>query len=557
MELQSLIYLFVGISFTIYFGIAMWTKSTSTKDFYIVKKANNKTISNGLSIAVDFISAATFISFAGIFLYSYSLTNYIIVGIISGFFILIFIIAPKIREKNELSIPSFFDIKYSSLEIKKLSAFIILAISFLYLCAQIKATGIIFSRIFQIEFTLALLFASILTFFYATIFGKKEFSYSYILQYIIILFSFATPIIFLTISLTNSFIPQLAIFSSIQNTENLIVEIQNSFNISLKESSFLTTTFLTISLALGVATLPHILTKFFHTSSVENSKKSAIWATVFIALIYSFLISLPALSYINFSKNISNVEYKSFINDEFINDENEQIYGKWLKTWQDTNLVKYSDENSDNLVTLNELKIDPDTIFLLNSEVNNMPNWVIALVISGTLAATLSTITGLLLLIKATLVNEFLPNNKKISKLKLNSILAILIAAATLFQINNSYTILQIVLLAFTISAATLFPTIILTIFKNIDKKSIFFALLISFLFVVIYTIVYNFKVEQSNYFLYLIPESIGIVGAFLNFFIAIIASKFIFSKNKKSKEIRWVFKIKRFFYQKSTLLKF
>lgn len=539
MELQSLIYLFVGISFTIYFGIAMWTKSISTKDFYIVKKANNKTISNGLSIAVDFISAATFISFAGIFLYSYSLTNYIIVGIISGFFILIFIIAPKIREKNELSIPSFFDIKYSSLEIKKLSAFIILAISFLYLCAQIKATGIIFSRIFQIEFTLALLFASILTFFYATIFGKKEFSYSYILQYIIILFSFATPIIFLTISLTNSFIPQLAIFSSIQNTENLIVEIQNSFNISLKESSFLTTTFLTISLALGVATLPHILTKFFHTSSVENSKKSAIWATVFIALIYSFLISLPALSYINFSKNISNVEYKTFIKDEFINDENEQIYGKWLKTWEDTNLVKYSDENSDNLVTLNELKIDPDTIFLLNSEVNNMPNWVIALVISGALAATLSTITGLLLLIKATLVNEFLPNNKKISKLKLNSILAILIVAATLFQINNSYTILQIVLLAFSISAATLFPTIILTIFKNIDKKSIFFALLISFLFVVIYTIVYNFKVEQSNYFLYLIPESIGIVGAFLNFFIAIIASKFIFSKNKKSKEIR------------------
>ncbi|AXX85412.1 VC_2705 family sodium/solute symporter [Aliarcobacter skirrowii] len=539
MELQSLIYLFVGISFTIYFGIALWTKSTSTKDFYIVKKANNKTISNGLSIAVDFISAATFISFAGIFLYSYSLTNYIIVGIISGFFILIFIIAPKIREKNELSIPSFFDIKYSSLEIKKLSAFIILAISFLYLCAQIKATGIIFSRIFQIEFTLALLFASILTFFYATIFGKKEFSYSYILQYIIILFSFATPIIFLTISLTNSFIPQLAIFSSIQNTENLVVEIQNSFNISLKESSFLTTTFLTISLALGVATLPHILTKFFHTSSVENSKKSAIWATVFIALIYSFLISLPALSYINFSKNISNVEYKSFIKDEFINDKNEQIYGKWLKTWEDTNLVKYSDENSDNLVTLNELKIDPDTIFLLNSEVNNMPNWVIALVISGALAATLSTITGLLLLIKATLVNEFLPNNKKISKLKLNSILAILIVFATLLQINNSYTILQIVLLAFSISAATLFPTIILTIFKNIDKKSIFFALLISFLFVVIYTIVYNFKVEQSNYFLYLIPESIGIVGAFLNFFIAIIASKFIFSKNKKSKEIR------------------
>lgn len=539
MELQSLIYLFVGISFTIYFGIAMWTKSTSTKDFYIVKKANNKTISNGLSIAVDFISAATFISFAGIFLYSYSLTNYIIVGIISGFFILIFIIAPKIREKDELSIPSFFDIKYSSLEIKKLSAFIILAISFLYLCAQIKATGIIFSRIFQIEFTLALLFASILTFFYATIFGKKEFSYSYILQYIIILFSFATPIIFLTISLTNSFIPQLAIFSSIQNTENLVVEIQNSFNISLKESSLLTTTFLTISLALGVATLPHILTKFFHTSSVENSKKSAIWATVFIALIYSFLISLPALSYINFSKNISNVEYKSFIKDEFINDKNEQIYGKWLKTWEDTNLVKYSDENSDNLVTLNELKIDPDTIFLLNSEVNNMPNWVIALVISGALAATLSTITGLLLLIKATLVNEFLPNNKKISKLKLNSILAILIVAATLFQISNSYTILQIVLLAFSISAATLFPTIILTIFKNIDKKSIFFALLISFLFVVIYTIVYNFKVEQSNYFLYLIPESIGIVGAFVNFFIAIIASKFIFSKNKKSKEIR------------------
>lgn len=532
MELQSLIYLFVAISFTIYFGVALWSKASSTKDFYIVKNTNRPSL-NGVSIAVDFISAATFLSFAGVFLYSYSITNYFIAGIIFGFLFLAFIIVPNLRKEAELSIPTFLDNKYSSIFIKKLSAIIVLIICFLYLNAQMKASGIIFARIFQIDVTVALFFSLALTFIYSLISGKKRVSYSFILQYIIIFISFSTPIIFLTISLTNSYFPQFSLLSSLKDGSSIMLELKNSLNSFHIEqnSSLINNLLLSLSVALGVATLPHIIIKFFTTSSVKNSKRSAIWGLFFIIIIYSFIISLPALSAINFSKNLSTFEYSIYVKDEFSLENGKDLKGSWLKTWQDINLIKFKDKNDDDKISLNELKINPDTVFLINSEMANMPNWIIALVISGALAATLSTIIALLLLIKATLVNEFLSTNKKIAKFRVNSLLLLLLFLATIFQIGN-YTILQTVSLAFSLGAATLFPTLILTIFKNIDKKSIFFGLFTATIFMFFYTLLYLLDIK---YFNFINPESIGFIGALLNFSISIFASKYIFNKENSS----------------------
>ncbi|OCL92267.1 sodium:solute symporter family transporter [Aliarcobacter thereius] len=525
MELQSLIYLFVSISFTIYFSIALWTKASSTKDFYIVKDLNHPSL-NGISIAIDFISAATFLSFAGLFLYSYSIVNYFIFGVIFGFLLLSFLIVPKLRKEAEFSIPTYFNKKYKSPILTNLTAIIVLLITFLYLNAQLKASGIILSRIFQITFDKALFIALFIALFYASVSGRRNISYAFIFQYIIVFISIATPIIFLTLNLTNSYFPQLLIFSSLENNQEFLVAIKDSFlefNI-IEENSLINNILLAITVAFGVATLPHILIKFFVTSNIENSKKSALWGLFFVTIIYSFIVSLPGLSAINFSKNISNTNYETYIQDNYIDENSIHKNGKWLKTWEDTSLVLFKDLNNDKNIALNELDFNPDTIFLINSEIANMPNWIIALVISGALAATLSTMTALIILLKSTLANEFIFKDKKPNKFILNFLLAIIIIFATFFNFKD-FTILKIVILSFSISAATIFPILFLTMFKKIDKNSIYYALLISLILIISYTFIYDY----FNFFIR--PEAIGVIIGVLSILISFFCSKFIFNK--------------------------
>jgi cation/acetate symporter len=547
MELQSLIYLFVGVSFTIYFGLALWTKASSTKDFYVANKSFNP-VFNGASIAVDFISAATFISLCGAFLsFGYDSFAYII-GITSGFVLLTILIVPYLRKMECLSIPLFFEKRFNSKLLKITTIIIVVLVSFIYISAQLKGVGIIFSRIFQLDLSTALLIGMCITLFYAFIGGMKNIAYTQIAQYIIILFSFMTPIFFLTIEFTNSYLPQLAIFSksAIYEERYLIEVFEQTLNDygfkSFSEFNVLNSLLIAISLSLGVASLPHILIKFFSTPTVNDARRSSFWALVFISVIYTSISSLFILSTLNLVKNTNSVEYDAFINNEIEGNE-----GKWLKTWEKTGLVKFEDFNKNNKIDLkyenniSELSINPDALSLLTPEIANLPNWVISLVLAGALAATLSTITGLILIIKTTISYELLKENFSknniIARVIFSKLLIVLIIVlATLFYIPN-YTILQTVAIAFTICAATLFPTLVLGIFyKKINKIGAIFGVISSLFFTLSYCIYFLYINSSSNYFFGISSEAIGSIGAILNILITVIVSK-LTSKQKNINE--------------------
>lgn len=547
MELQSLIYLFVGVSFTIYFGLALWTKASSTKDFYVANKSFNP-VFNGASIAVDFISAATFISLCGAFLsFGYDSFAYII-GITSGFVLLTILIVPYLRKMECLSIPLFFEKRFNSKLLKITTIIIVVLVSFIYISAQLKGVGIIFSRIFQLDLSTALLIGMCITLFYAFIGGMKNIAYTQIAQYIIILFSFMTPIFFLTIEFTNSYLPQLAIFSksAIYEERYLIEVFEQTLNDygfkSFSEFNVLNSLLIAISLSLGVASLPHILIKFFSTPTVNDARRSSFWALVFISVIYSSISSLFILSTLNLVKKTNSVEYDAFINNEIEGNE-----GKWLKTWEKTGLVKFEDFNKNNKIDLkyenniSELSINPDALSLLTPEIANLPNWVISLVLAGALAATLSTITGLILIIKTTISYELLKENFSknniIARVIFSKLLIVLIIVlATLFYIPN-YTILQTVAIAFTICAATLFPTLVLGIFyKKTNKIGAIFGVISSLFFTLSYCIYFLYINSSSNYFFGISSEAIGSIGAILNILITVIVSK-LTSKQKNINE--------------------
>ena len=547
MELQSLIYLFVGVSFTIYFGLALWTKASSTKDFYVANKSFNP-VFNGASIAVDFISAATFISLCGAFLsFGYDSFAYII-GITSGFVLLTILIVPYLRKMECLSIPLFFEKRFNSKLLKITTIIIVVLVSFIYISAQLKGVGIIFSRIFQLDLSTALLIGMCITLFYAFIGGMKNIAYTQIAQYIIILFSFMTPIFFLTIEFTNSYLPQLAIFSksAIYEERYLIEVFEQTLNDygfkSFSEFNVLNSLLIAISLSLGVASLPHILIKFFSTPTVNDARKSSFWALVFISVIYTSISSLFILSTLNLVKKTNSVEYDAFINNEIEGNE-----GKWLKTWEKTGLVKFEDFNKNNKIDLkyenniSELSINPDALSLLTPEIANLPNWVISLVLAGALAATLSTITGLILIIKTTISYELLKENFSknniIARVIFSKLLIVLIIVlATLFYIPN-YTILQTVAIAFTICAATLFPTLVLGIFyKKTNKIGAIFGVISSLFFTLFYCIYFLYINSSSNYFFGISSEAIGSIGAILNILITVIVSK-LTSKQKNINE--------------------
>ncbi|MGH2278845.1 MULTISPECIES: VC_2705 family sodium/solute symporter [Aliarcobacter] len=547
MELQSLIYLFVGVSFTIYFGLALWTKASSTKDFYVANKSFNP-VFNGASIAVDFISAATFISLCGAFLsFGYDSFAYII-GITSGFVLLTILIVPYLRKMECLSIPLFFEKRFNSKLLKITTIIIVVLVSFIYISAQLKGVGIIFSRIFQLDLSTALLIGMCITLFYAFIGGMKNIAYTQIAQYIIILFSFMTPIFFLTIEFTNSYLPQLAIFSksAIYEERYLIEVFEQTLNDygfkSFSEFNVLNSLLIAISLSLGVASLPHILIKFFSTPTVNDARRSSFWALVFISVIYTSISSLFILSTLNLVKKTNSVEYDAFINNEIEGNE-----GKWLKTWEKTGLVKFEDFNKNNKIDLkyenniSELSINPDALSLLTPEIANLPNWVISLVLAGALAATLSTITGLILIIKTTISYELLKENFSknniIARVIFSKLLIVLIIVlATLFYIPN-YTILQTVAIAFTICAATLFPTLVLGIFyKKTNKIGAIFGVISSLFFTLSYCIYFLYINSSSNYFFGISSEAIGSIGAILNILITVIVSK-LTSKQKNINE--------------------
>ena len=603
MTLETQIYLFVGISFAIYIGIALWAKADSTKDFYIASNGVNP-IANGMATAADWLSAASFISLAGIISFQGSDGSAYLIGWTGGYVLLAMLLAPYLRKFGKFTIPDFVGDRYYSDMARFVAIISVIFISFIYIAGQMRGVGIVFSRFIQVDINTGVMIGMGIVFVYSVIGGMKGITYTQVAQYVVMIFAYTIPAIFLSIQITDTFLPQLGIFSQITFAFDTGVQVipEGTFLLHALDQALLdlgfkpytqpgnlwNTFMVTIALMLGTAGLPHIIVRFFTVPTVKDARASAGWALLFIALMYTTISSVASFSRINLIKNVQNVEYKSFINEESKNLDGTINSGKWFHTWENAGLLAWNDRNSDgkiqyaaglafeakggkpvfddlikaedghrlainnksvinqNEVTknngiLNELYVDEDIMVLANPEIANLPNWVIALIAAGALAAALSTAAGLLLVIASSISHDLmgqiifkdklnnrstLSENNELILARLSAIVAILIAGY--LGINPPAFVAQVVAFAFGLAASAFFPTIILGIFdKRMNKEGAITGIIVGLSFTFAYIIYFTFLGGVPEDYLFGIsPTGIGTLGTLLHLIVAFAVSR-------------------------------
>ena len=468
MELQSLIYLFVGISFAIYIGIAIWARAGSTKEFYIAGGGVHP-VANGMATAADWMSAASFISLAGIIAFKGSDGGAYLMGWTGGYVLLALLLAPYLRKFGKFTVPDFVGDRYYSDLARTVAVIAVIFISFTYVAGQMRGVGIVFSRFLQVDVNTGVMLGMGIVFIYAVLGGMKGITYTQVAQYVVMIFAFTVPAVFLSIQVTDTFLPQLGLFSqtafafddgvrSIPEGTYLMHALDQAvndlgFSNYTEPGSVFNMFMLTVVLMAGTAGLPHVIVRFFTVPKVRDARISAGWALVFIAIMYTTIASVAAFSRVNLIANVQNVEYKSFVDggvtraDGTIND------GSWFKTWEQGGLLAWNDRNGDGKIQYakgaafdgakgkpaydgdkrgvsgqrlttnakgpateaelksnngiaNEVYVDRDIMVLANPEIAHLPAWVIALMAAGGLAAALSTAAGLLLVISASISHD-------------------------------------------------------------------------------------------------------------------------------------------------------
>ncbi|MFA7570825.1 MAG: sodium:solute symporter family protein [Sulfurimonadaceae bacterium] len=595
MELQSLIYLFVGVSFAIYIGIALWAKAGSTKDFYVAGGGVHP-VANGMATAADWMSAASFISLAGIISFMGSAGGAYLMGWTGGYVLLAMLLAPYLRKFGKFTVPDFVGDRYYSSGARLVAVIAVIFVSFTYVAGQMRGVGIVFSRFLQVDVNTGVIIGMAIVFFYSVLGGMKGITYTQVAQYVVMIFAYMIPAIFLSLQVTDTFIPQLGLFATttfeFHDGVRVIPEgtyLLHALDQSLADLGFTEYTntgnlwnvfMLTTALMLGTAGLPHVIVRFFTVPTVKDARISAGWALVFIAIMYTTISSVAAFSRVNLIKNVQNVEYKAFVNGELTHADGTPNNGAWFKTWENGGLLAWTDRNGDGKIQYapdaafvggkpafdgtnvgihgervttnakpaansgkieNELYVDRDIMVLANPEIANLPNWVIAFIAAGGLAAALSTAAGLLLVIASSISHDLMgqvifkdPETGK-SKLnekselmwaRLSAVVAILIAGY--LGINPPGFVAQVVAFAFGLAAAAFFPTIILGVFdKRMNKEGAIAGILTGLIFTFGYIVYFVFLGgDKADYFLGIAPTGIGTIGTILHLIVAFVVSR-------------------------------
>ena len=603
MELQSLIYLFVGVSFAIYIGIALWAKAGSTKDFYVAGGGVHP-IANGMATAADWMSAASFISLAGIIAFKGSDGAAYLMGWTGGYVLLAMLLAPYLRKFGKFTVPDFVGDRYYSDTARLVAVVGVIFVSFTYVAGQMRGVGIVFSRFLQVDVNTGVLIGMAIVFFYSVLGGMKGITYTQVAQYVVMIFAYMIPAIFLSLQVTDTFIPQLGIFATtsfaFSNGVQVIPEgtyLLHALDQSLLDLGFKAYTepgnlwnmfMLTTALMLGTAGLPHVIVRFFTVPTVKDARVSAGWALIFIAIMYTTISSVASFSRINLIKNVQNVEYSAFVNDEVKHPDGTHNYGKWFKTWEEGGLLAWNDRNGDGKIQYasgaafegkgskpafdlenkaadghklttnpmpaaneaelakgngiaNEIYVDNDIMVLANPEIANLPNWVIAFIAAGGLAAALSTAAGLLLVIASAishdLMGQVIFKDKATGKSTLNEKTELMwarvsavvaIAIAGYLGINPPGFVAQVVAFAFGLAAAAFFPTIILRVFDNrINKEGAIAGIVVGLTFTFGYIVYFVFLGGAKEDYLFGIdPTGIGTIGTLLHLIVAFIVSR-------------------------------
>ncbi|MBS9777799.1 MAG: cation acetate symporter [Gammaproteobacteria bacterium] len=577
MDLQTLTYLFVGLSFVLYIGIAIWSRAGSTKEFYVAG-GGVPPIANGMATGADWMSAASFVSMAGLIAFMGRDGSQYLMGWTGGYVLLAMLLAPYLRKFGRFTVPEFIGDRYYSDFARIVAVVCLIVVSFTYVIGQMRGVGIVFSRFLQVEIETGIFIGMIIVFTYAVFGGMKGITYTQVAQYVIMIFAYTVPAVFLSLQITGHMFPQAGLGGTLIGSDTYLLKALDDSLVQLGFNEYtsgvrnrLDVFAITAALMFGTAGLPHVIVRFFTVPKVKDARSSAGWALFFIALLYTTAGGVAAFSRhnvietVNTSKN-TGTDYTAM--------------PEWFKNWENSGLISWYDHNGDGKVQYaagksvqgkpkfsgpsddpeargeygqrivtnpsdgafdknkqpfaNELYVDRDIMVLANPEIAELPNWVIALVAAGAMAAALSTAAGLLLVISTAVAHDLLKKTFKPNISEKGELLSARFAAATAiciagyFGLNPPGYVAALVALAFGLASASFFPAIILGIFhKRMNRAGAISGMIVGIAFTLLY--IFAFKwwgVSTEHYLFGISPEGIGTVGMALNFVTAFIVNK-------------------------------
>ena len=551
--------LFVGGSFALYIGIAIWAKAGSTSDFYVAGGGVHP-ITNGAAIGADWMSAASFISMAGLIAAGGYANSTFLMGWTGGYVLLAMLLAPYLRKFGKFTVPEFIGDRFYSKNARLVAVICLIVASVTYVIGQMAGAGVAFSRFLEVDATMGLIIAAVVVFVYAVLGGMKGITYTQVAQYCVLITAYTIPAVFISLQLTGNALPPLGLFSTHVDSGMPILDKLNQVITDLGFNEYtadvdnkLNMVLFTLSLMIGTAGLPHVIIRFFTVPKVADARWSAGWALVFIALLYLTAPAVASMARLNLMTTIypEGTQAEPIQYDERPN---------WIKEWEVTGLIQFTDKNEDGRIQLyndspefestaqargwegNELVVNRDILVLANPEIANLPGWVIGLIAAGGLAAALSTAAGLLLAISSAVSHDLIkgsinPNITEKGELMAARIsMAVAIVVATYLGANPPGFAAQVVALAFGIAAASLFPALMMGIFsKRVNNVGAIAGMLTGLAFTLTYIFVYkgwlfipgtnNLADTPENWVLGISPLSIGAVGAVVNFAVAFIVS--------------------------------
>ncbi|CAD5291236.1 MULTISPECIES: sodium:solute symporter family protein [unclassified Imperialibacter] len=536
MDVQTWTYIIVGFTFAIYIGIAIWSRAGSTKEFYVAGGGVSP-LANGMATAADWMSAASFISMAGLVSFmGYDGTVYLM-GWTGGYVLLALLLAPYLRKFGKFTVPDFIGDRYYSNLARTVAVVCALFVSFTYVAGQMRGVGIVFARFLEVDINTGVVIGMCIVLIYAVLGGMKGITYTQVAQYCVLIFAYMVPAIFISLIMTGNPIPQLGFGSELSDGTYLLDKLDGLHQelgfaaYTTGKKTMIDLTFITAALMVGTAGLPHVIVRFFTVPRVKDARISAGYALIFIAILYTTAPAIAAFARTNFISTVHNKEYSSL--------------PEWFSNWETTGLIKFDDKNNDGIVTYgadantNELTIDPDIMVLANPEIARLPNWVIALVAAGGLAAALSTAAGLLLVISTSIAHDLikkqiapgLTDKNQLWFARGAALLAVIVAGY--FGINPPGFVAAVVALAFGLAAASFFPAIIMGIFyKRMNKEGAIAGMIAGLSITLFYMMRYKLgwiggPTTPADWWFGISPEGFGTAGMFVNFAVSLVVSRF------------------------------
>jgi cation/acetate symporter len=575
MDVKTWTYLLVGLTFALYIGIAIWSRVGSTKDFYVAGGGVPK-IANGMATAADWMSAASFISMAGLISVMGRDGAVYLMGWTGGYVLLALLLAPYLRRFGKFTVPDFIGDRYYSSTARVVAVICAIIVSFTYVAGQMRGVGVVFSRFLEVEISTGVILGMVIVLSYAVLGGMKGITYTQVAQYCVLIFAYMVPAIFISIMLTGNMIPQLGLVSDVKDgSVGLVQQLDGlSRDLGFQEyspgrKSVIDVFAITMALMVGTAGLPHVIVRFYTVKKVSDARKSAFWALLFIAILYTTAPAVAVFARTNLLQTVADKPYAEM--------------PAWFEQWEASGLIAWIDKNNDGIIrydgtgpaieqlpgtrkveprfaegegqwgerllqnppsaNTNELYVDPDIIVLANPEIAQLPPWVIGLVAAGGLAAALSTAAGLLLVISTSVAHDLVKRTLNPSITEKGELLLARVAAgmavlvAGYFGINPPGFVAEVVALAFGLAAASFFPAIVMGIFsKRMNSHGAVAGMLAGIGFTAIYIWWFKFGLQvgtidwrgtPDQYLFGISPEGIGTIGMLLNFGVAMVVSRF------------------------------